>query len=141
MRNDKFLSGQRSNMIAQFVWVLLFWFGSVGAVGAALVSVAELKRLVVACKEDSRGPYQGIRWFCPDGTVKGAQEPCPGGHQHALHKDIVQRVARENGLHLGQILTDTPFDAFWDSLQAGSRLKQYQMEKFLQGVDDGWIMR
>jgi hypothetical protein len=42
---------------------------------------------------------------------------------------------------LGQILTDTPFDAFWDSLQAGSRLKQYQMEKFLQGVDDGWIMR
>ena len=121
--------------------VFIFCLGLVGSVCAEPLQVAELKRLVGLFKEDPRGPYQGIRWFCPDGTIKGAQERCPGGHQHALSKDVVQRIARENGIYLGQILTDTPFDVFWDSLKAGSRMKQYQLEKFLQSADDGWIVR
>ncbi len=27
-----------------------------------------LKDLVGRLKEDTRGPYKDIRWFCPDGT-------------------------------------------------------------------------
>ena len=53
----------------------------IDSAGAEPLTAAELKRLIGAFKEDSRGPYQGIRWFCPDGTVQGPQEPCPGGHQ------------------------------------------------------------
>lgn len=119
--------------------LLLFYMSTVSH--AEPVPASELKRLIGVFKEDPRGPYQGIRWFCPDGSIKGPQERCPGGNQHALHKDVVQRIARDNGIYLGQILTNTPQEAFWDSLRAGSRLKQYQLEKFLQGVDDGWVVR
>ncbi len=129
------------NFVTLLCFSFLAWGAMIDSAGAEPLTAAELKRLIGAFKADSRGPYQGIRWFCPDGTVQGPQEPCPGGHQHALPKDGVQRIARENGIYLGQILTDTPFEAFWDSVRVGSRLKQYQMEKFLQGVDDGWIMR
>jgi hypothetical protein len=103
----------------------------------------ELKRLVQEFKKDPRGPYQAIRWFCPDGTVIPAQERCnqPGGIQHALPKDRVAQLAKDHNLHFGQILAGAPFETFLDSTNLNSRLKQYQLEKFLQTADDGWIVR
>lgn len=104
---------------------------------------SELKRLVQEYKKDPRGPYQAIRWFCPDGSVIPAQERCfePGGIQHALPKDRVTQLAKDHNIHLGQILAGTRFEDFFDAANQNSRLKQYQMEKFLQTVDDGWIVR
>lgn len=103
----------------------------------------ELRSFVEAYKQDPRGPYQAIRWFCPDGSVIGAQERCkePGGIQHALHKDQVVQVQRRNGLYLGQILAGTPTADFLDAPHHYSRAKQYQVERFLQAADDGWILR
>ncbi len=106
-------------------------------------SEAEIKRLIADFKEDPRGPFQAIRWFCPDGSVIGARERCaqPGGIQHALHKDVVARLQLRNGVYLGQILAGTSNEAFLDEPNYFSRLKQYQLEQFLVGVDDGWILR
>ncbi len=103
----------------------------------------ELRQLVQAFKQDPRGPFQAIRWFCPDGTVLPPKERCaqPGGIQHALHKDVVQKLADDYHIFLGQILAGTPFDEFQDVANNYSRLKQYQIEKYLQAADDGWIMR
>jgi hypothetical protein len=103
----------------------------------------QIRELVQSLKKDIRGPYQAIRWFCPDGSVLPPQERCPepGGIQHALHKDVVQQIARERGIYLGQILAGTPLELFWDETNRNSRLKQYQMEQFLQAADDGWILR
>lgn len=50
-------------------------------------------------------------------------------------------LAVRNDLFLGQILTDTPFEAFADPTDGFDRAKQYQMERFLQNADDGWILR
>ena len=107
------------------------------------VDNAELTRLVQSFKKDERGPYQAIRWFCPDGTVLPPQQRCPqpGGIQHALHKDVLQKIAKGNKIYLGQILAGTPFPEFLDSNNQNSRLKQYQVEKYLQAIDDGWILR
>ncbi len=104
---------------------------------------AELKNLVQAFKKDPRGPYQAIRWFCPDGSIIPGRERCsePGGIQHALPKDRVTEIARDYGIHLGQILAGTQFETFLDSANQNSRLKQYQLEQYLQAVDDGWIFR
>lgn len=106
-------------------------------------NAAEIQKMVQAYKKDERGPYQAIRWFCPDGTILPPQERCaqPGGIQHALLKDAVAKLAREWGIYLGQILAGTSFPDFLDDANQNSRLKQYQMENFLQAVDDGWIMR
>ncbi len=103
---------------------------------------SELRQLVAQYRDDPRGPYQGIRWFCADGSIQPAQQPCgaPGGVQHGLHRERVQRLAQEQHLFLGQILAGQSFDQFWDAEHQQSRLKQYQLERFLQRSDDGWIM-
>ena len=70
----------------------------------------DLAALVREFKADPRGPFQAIRWFCPDGSVLPPQERCaePGGLQHALVKESVSALARDRGIHLGQILAGTP---------------------------------
>jgi len=121
----------------------LFAFVPVSPAGGQSFPTAELKRLVQVFKDDLRGPFQGIRWFCPDGSILSANTRCPqpGGLQHALSRDVVQEIARQNGIYLGQILAGTPFADFLDLDNQESRAKQYQMEKFLQTVDDGWVVR
>ncbi|MCB9088794.1 MAG: phosphoenolpyruvate synthase [Calditrichae bacterium] len=103
----------------------------------------DLPDIIQSFKKDSRGPYQGIFWFCPDGSRIPAKERCPtpGGIQHAYPKDIVFDIQKKLGIHLGQILAGTPKADFLDAPRYYSRLKQYQLEKFLQLADDGWIMR
>jgi Pyruvate phosphate dikinase, AMP/ATP-binding domain len=117
---------------------------ALGLLGAATPppDVEQVRAEIQQFKKDPRGPYQGIRWFCPDGSVRPARESCgePGGLQHALPKDAVQRIEARYGVHLGQILAGTDVEAFLDREHHGSRLKQYQIEKFLEAVDDGWIM-
>ena len=65
----------------------------------------------------------------------------PHGLQHALHKEAVRKLASQRGIYLGQILAGTPFDDFFDQTNRNSRLNQYQIEKYLQATDDGWIFR
>ena len=103
----------------------------------------KLRDLVEAFKKDPRGPFQAIRWFCPDGTVLPPNERCPqpGGIQHALPKDVVKKLSQESGIHLGQVLAGTPFEDFWDASNQHAKLKQYQLARFLHAVDEGWILR
>lgn len=107
------------------------------------VDDAAITRLITEFKKDVRGPYQAIRWFCPDGRVLPPQERCnqPGAIQHALPKNIVQKIAEERGIWLGQILAGTPAEAFLDAEHLFSRAKQYQIEQYLTRIDDGWILR
>ncbi|MBN1481144.1 phosphoenolpyruvate synthase [candidate division KSB1 bacterium] len=103
----------------------------------------DIAALIQKFKSDERGPYQAIRWFCPDGTILPPNERCsqPGGIQHAVHKEVVTRLARDQGIYLGQILAGTPFEDFWDETNDQSRLKQYIFERYLMSIDDSWLLR
>lgn len=103
----------------------------------------EIKRRVESYKADIRGPYKEIRWYCKDGTIIPPKEKCPepGGVQRARHKEEVDALAVSNHIFLGQILATTPYKDFWDVEFNHSRLKQYQLEKFLRTSDNGWILR
>jgi hypothetical protein len=131
-----------SSQIKLFVGLLFLLIFSVSSYSQT-PDASQIRELVLSFKKDLRGPYQAIRWFCPDGTVLPPQERCPepGGIQHALPKDVVQKIARERGIYLGQILAGISFPDFLDETNQNSRLKQYQLEQYLQAVDDGWIMR
>ena len=108
----------------------------------AAVAPERVAALIDAWQDDPRGPYAGIRWFCPDGSVIPAQKRCdePGGLQHARLTPEA-RALHDVGLYLGQILAGTDTTAFWDADDRHSRLKQYQLGTYLYAVDDGWILR
>jgi hypothetical protein len=103
----------------------------------------EIRRRVESYKRDSRGPYKEIRWFCKDGTILPPQERCPepGGVQRARHKDEVYALSVSNHVFLGQILATTPHPDFWDADNYHSRLKQFQLERYLRAIDNGWVLR
>ena len=104
---------------------------------------AAIKYMVEKFKQDPRGPFKDIRWFCKDGTFVVPREgTCPGGGvQRARYKDEVVALAKSNHVFLGQILSTTPKEEFWDATNNNSRLKQYQLEKYLRSVEDGWVLR
>jgi len=102
-----------------------------------------IKIYVEQFKTDPRGPYKDIRWFCKDGSIVPPKERCsePGGVQRARYKDEVESLGKTNKIYLGQILATTPNQDFWDEANQNSRLKQYQLERYLRAIDNGWILR
>jgi hypothetical protein len=109
------------------------------------VSTDALKSKVADLKKDSRGPYHRITWYCKDGTQRESKDPCPeeigGGIQHASFKDDVISLRKSNHLFFADILASLEKESFWDEENDHSRLKQYQLNKYLASVDDGWILR
>tara|TARA_R110002020_G_scaffold222413_2_gene430991 strand:- start:122908 stop:125778 length:2871 start_codon:yes stop_codon:yes gene_type:complete len=114
-------------------------------ISAQQIASDVIQEQIAKYKNDLRGPYKDIRWFCTDGSVRQPKDPCPDnigpGNQHARYKDDVEKLAVSNHIFLGQILAYTKTEAFWDAPASHSRLKQYQLDKYLRGVDDGWINR
>ncbi|QLE00722.1 phosphoenolpyruvate synthase [Galbibacter sp. BG1] len=108
------------------------------------LSNEKIKAQIDLYKNDVRGPYKSIQWFCEDGTVRGPKDPCPEGVQgiqHASYKDEVVKLGKTNHIYLGQILAYTDAKDFWDETNNHSRLKQYQLGRYLARIDDGWVNR
>ena len=100
--------------------------------------------LIVSYKNDPRGPYHRIKWFCEDGTEREPRDPCPdaiGGIQHASFKASALKLRRTNHLFFGEILGGLQPEKFLDQNANYSRLKQYQIGKYLSSVDNGWVLR
>ncbi|TYP75066.1 PEP/pyruvate-binding domain-containing protein [Aquimarina intermedia] len=123
--------------------VLLIYFPSL--LQSQDLPTNKISQLVEDLKKDRRGPYHRIKWFCKDGSIREPRDPCPdsigGGIQHASYKDIIEKNAKEHHLFFGDILAFTDPSSFWDEKNAHSRLKQYQLARYLSSVDDGWILR
>ncbi|MCM4170030.1 phosphoenolpyruvate synthase [Arenibacter sp. TNZ] len=126
-----------------FICILLFCIPFMG-IGQKLGN-QEIKDLIDSYKKDIRGPYKEIRWFCTDGSIRQPKDPCPDnigpGVQHATYKSSITDLSKNNHLYLGQILAFTAKEEFWDSKNNNSRLKQYQLDKYLRTVDNGWILQ
>ena len=108
-----------------------------------ILSQLVTQEYVKELKKDRRGPYKDIKWFCEDGSIREARDPCPEpmeGVQHARYKDKVQSLADKHNLFLDQILVGTENYKFWDAAHDHSRLKQYQITNFLYDADNGWIL-
>ena len=108
------------------------------------LSNAKIEQYVDILKKDIRGPYKSIQWFCDDGSMRAAKDPCPddvGGIQHATYKDEIIKLGKTNHLFFGQILAYTNKEDFLDNQSNQSRLKQYQLGKYLARIDNGWVNR
>lgn len=105
----------------------------------------DIAAMVDKYKDDPRGPYRDIRWFCVDGENMTPEEGCPyedeNNFQHARYKSDVIALGKKEHIYLGQILTNTDKSAFWDANADHSRLKQYMLGNYLAAIDDGWVNR
>ncbi|WP_321492949.1 PEP/pyruvate-binding domain-containing protein [uncultured Desulfobacter sp.] len=104
---------------------------------------SDLAKKIDTLKNDPRGPFQEINWFCPDGKIQSAQTPCPKdeGVQHGRVKEWVLALEQEKGIYLDTVLAGTSPDLAWDMATRYSRLKQYALLQYLISADDGWIYR
>lgn len=106
------------------------------------------RRALQQMKENPRGPYQRIKWFCKDGSTQPVDGSCAsvgGGVQHGELSDIARQL-NDWGLHVGAVLADnllTSFstEQFLDAPRDYHRLKQLVLEKYLTEIDQGWIYR
>ncbi|MDQ6992349.1 MAG: PEP/pyruvate-binding domain-containing protein [Mariprofundus sp.] len=111
------------------------------------VSVAESEKaakLIGQMKQQRRGPFSRIRWFCHDGTIL---PPKPyacrghgGGNQHGLWSGQT-RWLRNHGYLVANILAAVDGADFIGSEPQLNRLKQLLLERYLMRVDDGWVFR
>ena len=103
----------------------------------------KIKDMISTYRELDRGPYKSINWFCPDGSVRDAKDPCPKeigeGIQHASYRPEVKKLAQERHIYLSEILASNDIWDFWDGNNNHSRVKQYQLQKFLEASDNGWV--
>lgn len=118
--------------------LVIFWQSP-----ALALTDPEIASMVQALKKDPRGPYQAIKWFCPDGRVLPAAQRCPvpGGLQHGLPKQWVSDLAGTRQIYLDLVLSGTSHDVIWDAAADHSRIKQQALVRYLFQVDDGWIYR
>ena len=132
---------QKINTGLLSIFFLLFFLNSQEVVSQKF-SNSQIKEMVNRYKQDPKGPYSRIKWFCDDGSIRDPKDYCPnGGIQHATYKPEVEKLAKENHIYFGNILAYNKYDTFWDEPNNHSRLKQYQLVKYLTGVDNGWIYR
>ncbi len=103
----------------------------------------EMVQLIQALKKDPRGPYQAIKWFCPDGQTLPARERCPmpGGLQHGMLKPRISKLEQERQVYLDMVLAGVPHEKIWDASGQHSRIKQYAVIHYLFLADEGWIYR
>ncbi|MBC8440114.1 MAG: phosphoenolpyruvate synthase [Deltaproteobacteria bacterium] len=103
----------------------------------------EMIQLIQALKKDPKGPFQAIKWFCPNGQILTPLEECPspGGLQHGLLKERISRLEQEKKIYLDMVLAGTSHEQIWDIPGHHSRIKQYALIKYLFLADEGWIYR
>ena len=134
-------------MIRFFIQIFLFFIISLvfnNTISAQKVKTESIPGIIQDFKSDPRGPYLDIKWFCDNGTIRDSKDPCPdeiGGNQHARYKDITTRLHKENNLYFGKILTGSDKEEFWNWKEDYDPIKQYILHKYLESVDDGWILK
>ena len=95
-------------------------------------------------REQPRGPFSRIRWFCNDGTVLPpkayACQPHGGGFQHGEWNAQTLEL-REQGFLVANLLAGVQSGPWLDQRDFDNAYGQLLIERFLVAVDNGWILR
>lgn len=103
-----------------------------------------LRTIVESMKENPRGPFERIRWFCNDGAILPPKAyACAdhgGGRQHGEWSDETLRLHKE-GFPVANVMVELSADDFGESLAEQQHFRTLVLEQFLIDVNDGWILR
>ena len=107
-------------------------------------TLADYRAAIADMKEQPRGPFKRLRWFCNDGTIlppkSYACQPHGGGRQHGQWSDTTVEL-RESGFIVGNVLAATDPLKVGNDYSPDGELQAILLEQFLIDVDDGWILR
>jgi len=104
----------------------------------------QYRQWVEQMKLSERGPFSRVLWFCNDGSLQaptnfGCREH-GGGYQHGQWS--TQTLAlRESGYKVANILAGLDAESALADADFRDTYGQILVEKYLVGVDDGWILR
>ena len=103
-----------------------------------------LRTIVESMKDNPRGPFERIRWFCNDGAILPPKAyACAdhgGGRQHGEWSDETLRLHKE-GFPVANVMVELSADDFGESLAEQQHFRTLVLEQFLIDVNDGWILR
>ncbi|MGZ8981847.1 MAG: PEP/pyruvate-binding domain-containing protein, partial [Burkholderiaceae bacterium] len=95
-------------------------------------------------KDNPRGPFSGVKWYCKDGSVFPPKEyACAkrgGGVQHGELSERARKL-RAEGYRVATLLAGIDAPKAVAAPDFADAYAQLLVEKFLVAVDDGWIMR
>jgi hypothetical protein len=115
-----------------------------GPAATADGTAAQYKRWIVEMKEQPRGPFSGIKWFCRDGRVLAPKDyACAAkgqGWQHGEWSDRTRQI-RAQGYLVANLLAGLDVDKALADPGFPDAYAQWLVEKFLVSADDGWILR
>ena len=99
---------------------------------------------ITALKASPRGPFSQIRWFCNDGEVL---PPRPyacrehgGGFQYGQWSDKTEQL-RGQGYLIANLLAGISPTEYRGRSDFDDQFAQLLIEKFLMGIDRGWIFQ
>jgi hypothetical protein len=113
------------------------------AARATLPEPRVLRAWIEEMKASPRGPFELIRWFCNDGTIRPARAGCSGHGDGVQHGDWNERARelRRNGYAIANVLVALEPMRFTGPDADLETWKQIVLERFLVGWDEGWIFR
>ncbi len=107
-------------------------------------TLTEARQIVKEMRENPRGPYSRIRWFCNDGSVQApvayACAEHGGGRQHGEYSPARQRL-QDLGWSVGTVYASLDYAEMFDGSRRQQRLRQIPLEAYLVDIDDGWVLR
>jgi hypothetical protein len=117
--------------------------GPTAAGGAAAPPPDVMRSWIEEMKSSDRGPFDLIRWFCNDGSVRPARAGCRGHGDGVQHGDWNPhaRVLRENDYEVANVLVALDPERFTGPHADLDAWRQLLLERFLIGYDSGWIFR
>jgi hypothetical protein len=141
---------RRSSIRLATVACAFFAAGFAGAAPAATdgetkaPAAGQYRKWIAEMKDDARGPFSSIKWFCKDGRVLGPQDyACAKkgeGWQHGEWSDRTKQL-RSKGYKVANVLAGI------DAIKAVAdpafpdAYAQLLIERFLIATDSGWILR
>ena len=113
------------------------------APAAALPDAPTLRGWIEGFKESERGPFELVRWFCNDGTIRPARAGCRGHGDGVQHGDwnAQARELRAGGYAVANVLVALRPEDFTGARPDLDTWRQILLERFLIGVDQGWIYK
>jgi hypothetical protein len=110
----------------------------------AAEGTAQYRAWITEMKDNPRGPFAGVKWFCKDGSVlPPAEYACAkrgGGVQHGEWSDRTRKL-RAEGYRVATLLAGIDAPKAVAAPDFADFYAQLLVEKFLVAVDDGWVMR